>query len=104
VNQNGEGPGIVVHAETFRLVTRDEPAHLGGYLSVLCTGLGGAQPDVILGDERAHVLWSGPMPGFAGVDQINIQVPGNAAAGATASLVIRVGSLVSNTVTVEIAR
>jgi uncharacterized protein (TIGR03437 family) len=56
---------------------------------------------------NAPVLFTGPAPGYEGLDQINVQIPAGAAAGASVSIVIKVhdgqGNLLrANTVTVAI--
>lgn len=104
LNQRGDGPGIIVHADNFRLVSETEPAHRGGYVSILCTGLGvnGVEPAVTVGGSSARVSWSGPMPGFPGVDQINIQVPFDAPHAGSVPIQLRAGTAASNTVTIAI--
>jgi uncharacterized protein (TIGR03437 family) len=104
VNQRGDGPGILVHADNFRLVSEAEPARLGEYVSILCTGLGvnSVEPSVTVGGLGARTTWSGPMPAFPGVDQINIQVPLDAPRGVSVPLQVRAGNSTSNTVTIAI--
>lgn len=104
LNQRGDGPGIVVHASNFRLVSETEPAGRGGFLSILCTGLGidGIEPTVTVGGLSAPVTWSGPMPGFPGVNQVNIQVPLDAPRAVSVPIQLRAGTSMSNTVTIAI--
>ena len=104
LNQGGDGPGIIVHADNFRLVSETEPARRGENLSILCTGLGAnsVEPTVTVGGFSAQVTWSGPMPGFPGVDQVNIQVPIDAPRGVSVPLQMSAGNSTSNTVTIVI--
>ncbi|MBK5290588.1 MAG: hypothetical protein JJE04_02705 [Acidobacteriia bacterium] len=103
LNQRGEGPGMIVHADTLGLVSEADPARRGQHLSILCTGLGtGAEPTVTLGEVATHVLWSGPMPDVPGVNKVDIQVPEDAPRGATVQVLLRVGGAVSNSVTLAV--
>jgi uncharacterized protein (TIGR03437 family) len=104
LNQRGDGPGIIVHGDNFRLVSETEPARRGEYVSILGTGLGvtGVEPTVTVGGVSARVTWSGPMPGFSGVDQVNIQVPIDAPRAVSVPLQMRAGNSTSNTVTIAI--
>jgi uncharacterized protein (TIGR03437 family) len=70
----------------------------GDYVSVYLTGLGiaGLLPVVTLNGTPATVTYSGPAPSFAGLDQINFQLPPGVASGV---LRIRVGDRESNAVT-----
>jgi uncharacterized protein (TIGR03437 family) len=65
-------------------------------------GTGGAVPGVTVGGLPATVTWSGPMPGFPGVDQVNIHVPNDAQRATSVPLQMRVGSSTSNTVTIAV--
>jgi uncharacterized protein (TIGR03437 family) len=87
-----------------------QPAHPGDYLQIYVTGLGGATPNgdpngavlptgsvapisgnplfrtlltprVTIGGQEAPVLFSGIAPGYAGLYQINVQIPANATPG-----------------------
>ncbi|HWQ31812.1 MAG TPA: DUF5666 domain-containing protein [Blastocatellia bacterium] len=62
---------------------------------------------VTIGGVNAQVLFAGPAPGFAGLDQLNVQIPADVAAGANVTIQVRVsdgqGTLIrANTVTVTI--
>jgi uncharacterized protein (TIGR03437 family) len=63
--------------------------------------------EVTIGGVAAPVLFAGRAPGFAGLDQLNLQLPANAPAGAQITLVVKVNDgngnlLSSNTVTIAI--
>ncbi len=89
------GEAIVIHHLSNRLVTQSEPLQSGEFAYLYATGLGpventpptGApgpvdplaivltQPGVTIGGAPCRVLFAGLAPGFAGVYQINIQIP-----------------------------
>lgn len=63
--------------------------------------------EVTIGGLSAPVVFAGPAPGYAGLDQLNVQIPAEVTAGAQLTLVIKVSDgqgvmLRSNTVTVAI--
>jgi uncharacterized protein (TIGR03437 family) len=120
-NQRGTGPGVVLHAADFSLVTESAPAHPGEYLSVFCTGLGQLKsfvadgnaapyppaetvlaPEVRVGNILASVTFSGLAPGYVGLYQVNVQVPMGAPTGIAVPLVLVSGGVSSNTVTIAI--
>ena len=133
VNTSGSGPGIVTNALTGQLITPSNPAHASDFLSIYATGLGPLQgpngepaPAVgaaapsttvfsttsnvtaTLGGIAAPVLFSGLTPTFAGLYQVNIQVPDTVAKGNSVPLVItakdpKTGAVAqSNSVTIAI--
>jgi len=59
-------------------------------------------PTVIIGGAAAKVTYSGLAPGFAGLYQVNALVPDAAPAGNSVDLVISIGGVQSNTVTIAI--
>lgn len=67
----------------------------GNYVSLYLTGLGegGATPVVLLNGSPAPVTFAGPAPGFPGLDQINLQLPG---ATTTGTVVVVSGKHASN--------
>jgi uncharacterized protein (TIGR03437 family) len=61
-----------------------EPARIGDFIQIYVTGLGKATdpaPTVTIGGVQASVSFSGLAPGFAGLYQVNTQVPAGAATG-----------------------
>jgi uncharacterized protein (TIGR03437 family) len=113
VNGSGSGPGIVTDALTGQLNSTANPAHPSDYLVIYCTGLGPLQgPNgqtapadgalaplsplfqtkatvtATVGGVNAPVSFSGLTPTFAGLYQINIQVPAGVEAGSAVPLVI----------------
>ena len=58
-------------------------------------------PQVVIGGVVAKVLFSGLAPGFPGLYQVNVQVPGGVASGAQ-TLNVSVNGLRSNDVKIQI--
>jgi uncharacterized protein (TIGR03437 family) len=113
VNESGSGAGIVTEALTGQLNSTSNPAHAGDYLVVYATGLGpvqsqtgqpgpavGAQAPIstifyttstvtaTIGGVNAPVEFSGLTPTFAGLYQVNIQVPAGVTPGNAVPVVI----------------
>jgi uncharacterized protein (TIGR03437 family) len=59
-------------------------------------------PTVTIGGVPALVTFSGLAPGFAGLYQVNAQVPSGTASGSSISVVIGIGGVQSNTVTIAV--
>jgi uncharacterized protein (TIGR03437 family) len=101
----GVGPAAALHAD-YSLVTADNPAKAGETLQLFVTGLGSVTPAVADGvpapsnplsfvddfvsvdildqnlvDSQANVSFAGLAPGFAGLYQINFEVPSGVASG-----------------------
>jgi len=113
VNETGSGAGIITEAVTGQLNNASNPARAADYLVVYCTGLGplegpnGQAPPVdgaaaplsplfqttatvtaTIGGANAPVSFSGLTPTFAGLYQVNVQVPVGTAAGNAVPLII----------------
>ncbi len=114
------GPGAIEHGITGQLVTDSNPASRGEIVSVYCTGLGPVSPavatgapapvppsrtvspvSVYIGGSPAQVTYAGVAPGFAGLYQVNVQVPATTPPG-TQNLQISIGGATSNTVTIAV--
>jgi uncharacterized protein (TIGR03437 family) len=98
------------------------PAQPGETVSVFCTGLGNVTnapipgapalsdplshtigtPIVTLGGQRVSVTFSGLAPGFAGLYQVNIQIPSGAPSGSAVPMVLTIGGVTSNTATIAV--
>jgi uncharacterized protein (TIGR03437 family) len=112
---DGYATPIVVHASDFTLVTPQRPARPGEYLAIFCNGLGATNPAVRAGEaapaapieQRYDVVidsrlvdvasYAGLAPGFAGLYQVNFQVPTVQQPG-TGLLYLSVGGSSSNLV------
>lgn len=119
VNQAGSGPAVAVDALTNQLISQAAPASPGGYVILYCTGLGKmrnptptgsgsaaanetlATVTANLGGLPATVLYAGAAPGFAGLYQVNLQIPSRLTAGEQ-TLRLTQGGLQSNPVTLQI--
>ncbi len=104
------------------VVTADNAAKRGQYISLYCNGLGpvtnqpatgavapGAPafaqtpqlPTVSIGGQPATVLFSGLAPGFVGLYQVNVLVPANIAAGEV-PLVLAIGGVTAPKVNIPV--
>jgi len=115
-----QGQGAVLHADDFRPVNENAPARSGETVIIFCTGLGplrspvssgGAAPDpapetqskplVNIANLPAAVTYAGLAPGFAGLYQVNVQLPAGLPAGVQ-PLQIIINGVPSNTVGLRI--
>ena len=113
---DGKGDPILVHGADWSMVTAASPAQAGEFLILFLTGLGAVSPaipagtpggdnaangplnqvaagavTVTFGGKAATVVFAGLAPGFAGLYQINFQVP-EAATGGTVVVATRDGA------------
>ena len=107
--------------QDFNLNSPQRPAARGSYLQVFAAGLGEVAPAVTTGaaaplsplssaagvtasinGQPATVGFAGLAPGFAGLYQINVQVPPAMAPDAAASLVVTAAGQSSNAVPVSV--
>jgi uncharacterized protein (TIGR03437 family) len=132
VNSSGQGQAAILIANAGDVlaapagsipgrVTR--PAARGEFLTIYCTGLGRvsnppasgtpaptdgtlshteAIPSVTIGGVPATVNFSGLSPGFVGLYQVNVEIPANAPVGDAVPLVLTIGGVTANSVTVAI--
>ena len=101
------------------VVTR--PVRRGEFISIWCTGLGPVpdppatglptgvppplttDPSVItIGGVEARVTFSGLSPGFVALYQVNVRVPEGAPSGDAVLMVLTIGGVASNTVTIAV--
>jgi uncharacterized protein (TIGR03437 family) len=127
-SSTGSGQGAVIIAGTAILAapvgafSGARPATRGEFVSIYCTGLGAVSgstgsgsaagsnplssttvtPTVQIGGVPALVTFSGLAPGFAGLYQVNVQVPAAATAGSQVPVVLTANGVSSNTVTIAI--
>jgi uncharacterized protein (TIGR03437 family) len=121
-NGGGAGQGAILDG-SYRLVDASNPAVAGStVVQIYCTGLGSVtnqpatgspsrdnplsrtttQPSVIIGGVSANVVFSGLAPGAVGLYQVNVLVPSAAEKGSAVPVVISIGGLQSNTVTIAV--
>ena len=121
-NQQGSGQGAILLAGTATVADAAHPVNRTDTISIFCLGLGPvssmavsgaaspsnpllttqAQPTVTIGGVPGSVLFSGLAPGFVGVYQVNVRLPLNAPAGSAVPVVLQIGGVYSNTVTIGI--
>ncbi len=119
---DGRGPGAILRARDFSLVSPSNPALRNEAVAIYITGLGSVSPSsptgspasdsplsrtaqaptVLIGSASAQVLFSGLAPGYVGLYQINAVVPPDAPTGDIVPLTVRMGSETSNTVTLAV--
>jgi uncharacterized protein (TIGR03437 family) len=117
IDQNGRRTAALFHADSFRLVSRSDPATRDEDLVLYATGLGAVTPSVAggeaarssplslvtapvrvtIGGHEQIVTFSGLAPDFVGLYQINIRVPGSRVRGDDLPVVLTVGSVASTT-------
>ncbi len=128
LTQTGTGQGAVLIAGTAIIAAPSgsfagaRPVRRGESISIFCTGLGAASnppasgapaslqslsptttnPSVTIGGIQATVSFSGLAPGFVGLYQVNAEVPPNSPNGNAVQVVLTIGGLVSNTVTIAV--
>jgi len=118
----GTGQGIVMGSDQMTVADPTNPAQRGQLIVIYCTGLGLVQPNVILGavaqssplaetvspvevlvgEKRAQVLFSGLTPGFAGLYQVNAILAADTPTGDTVPLAISITGQSSNVVSIAI--
>ena len=116
------GTGLLAAAENAFPGAPSRPARRGEFLEVYATGLGpvtnqpatGAPaaatevshttilPTATIGGEQATVSFAGLTPGFVGLYQINVEVPEAAPSGGAVELVVSIGGVDSNAVTIAV--
>lgn len=120
MNMEGTGPGAILHAEGLGPVSEAAQARPGEFLAIYCTGLGGLEqavvsgavppspppatigkPEVLIAGLTARVVYSGLAPGFAGLYQVNVQVPADVPSGQQ-PLTITLSGVSSNSVTITV--
>jgi uncharacterized protein (TIGR03437 family) len=122
INAQGSGQGAILDSG-YSLVNTANPATAGvTVLQIYCTGLGPvtnqpasgapasstqlsqttAATTVTIGGAPATVLFSGLAPGSVGEYQVDALVPAGSSKGAAVPVVIAIGGVTSNTVTIAV--
>lgn len=122
MNASGGGPGAILDS-TYQLVSTSNPVTAGtGFIQIYCTGLGAVTnqpsdgavapgnplaetttvPAVTIGGVPVTVYFSGLAPGFVGLYQVNAGLPANIPTGDAVPVVLTIGGVESNTVTIAV--
>jgi uncharacterized protein (TIGR03437 family) len=116
------GTGLLAAAENAFPEAASRPARRGEFLEVYATGLGpvtnqpatggpasatnishtAAAATATIGGEAARVSFAGLAPGFVGLYQLNMEVPQAAPGGGSVAVLVRIGGVDSNTVTIAV--
>ncbi len=121
MNGSGTGQGAILVAPTSQVAAPGTPVLRGGYVAIFCTGLGAVTnqpatgspapssplsfagtPTVTIGGISAFVSYSGLAPTLVGLYQVNAQVPAGVVPGNTVPLVMSIGGITSNIVTIAV--
>src|SRR5579871_2223046 len=127
LNIAGSTQGAILLANTLlfaapQSVSGSQPVSPGQVISIYCTGLGAVSnqpatgtaaqgnplsytpttPLVTIGGLAAQVSFSGLAPGFVGLYQVNVQVPPGTPAGSAVPVILTIGGVTSNTVTIAV--
>ena len=122
IDLSGSGQGAILVSGTTNLASPGTPASRSGYISIYCTGLGPVSnqpatgvaagsnplsytatlPTVSIGGVNAVVSYAGLAPGFAGLYQVNAIVPAAATPGNAIPVVLTIGNVASNGVTIAV--
>lgn len=120
MNAQGSGQGAILDT-SYRLVDSSNPTTANAFVLIYCTGLGAvtnqpatgspgpsnplawsSTPTVTIGGVPAAVSFSGLAPGYVGLYQVNTQVPAGLAPNSAVPVIISIGGVTSNTVTMAV--
>jgi uncharacterized protein (TIGR03437 family) len=121
MNGRGTGQGAIVDL-SYRLVDSTNPTTAGNVIQIYCTGLGAVTnasptgtpasmttlspttvtPTAKIGGVEALVQFSGLAPSTVGEYVVNVQVPPSVTPGFSVPVVISIGGVTSNAVTIAV--
>jgi uncharacterized protein (TIGR03437 family) len=130
LTQTGAGQGAILISGTGLLAAAanafpgaaSRPVRRGEFVEAYATGLGpvtnrpatggpasatnishtATAATATIGGEAARVTFAGLAPGFVGLYQVNMEVPQNAPGGAAVAVLVRIGGVDSNAVTIAV--
>jgi uncharacterized protein (TIGR03437 family) len=114
--------GAIVNALTFAVADPSAPVTAGDFIAIFCTGLGAVDhpvadgaaapssplshtlvtPTVTVGGKNANVSFSGLSPGFAGLYQIDAEVPTGVAPGHDVPVTVSIAGQTSIAATIAV--